>query len=165
MLWFSRDRDGRPLPPTRWRRGCMATVGTHDVPTVSGFLTGEQVTVRARLGLLKDPAAERTRSDEMLARWQAALGTHGLLPVGRAPDIAQFTVALYGYLRMTPALLLGVALTDAVGEVRAQNVPGTSDEYPNWRIPLCDHRGRSVLLEDLRDSTLLLQVCRAVRGG
>ena len=163
MLWFARDRDGGALAPARWRRACMATVGTHDVPTVSGFMTGEQVTVRARLGLLKNPAAERARSAEMLARWQAALMTNGLLPADSAPDLAQFTVALYGYLRLTPALLLGVALTDAVGELRAQNVPGTSEEYPNWRIPLCDERGRAVLLEDLRDSTLLLQVCRAVR--
>jgi 4-alpha-glucanotransferase len=143
----------------------MATVGTHDVPTVSGFLTGDQVTVRAQLGLLKNPEHERARADEMVARWQAAVVTNGLLPAGEAPDIAQFTVALYGYLRRTPALLLGVALTDAVGELRAQNVPGTSDEYPNWRIPLCDGRGCPVLLEDLRDSALLLQVCRAVRGG
>ncbi|MGH3302414.1 MAG: 4-alpha-glucanotransferase, partial [Streptosporangiaceae bacterium] len=166
MLWFARDRDGRPRPPARWRRGCMATVGTHDVPTVSGFLSGEQVTIRARLGLLTNPAErERASSDELLARWQAALVASGLLPAGQLPDTGQFTVALYGYLRMTPALLLGVALTDAVGELRAQNVPGTRDEYPNWRIPLCDDRGRAVLLEDLRDSTLLRQVCRAVRGG
>jgi 4-alpha-glucanotransferase len=165
MLWFARDRDGRPRPPADWRRGSMATVGTHDVPTVSGFVTGEQVTVRAALGLLRNPEEERARSAELVARWQAALVTNGLLSAEAAPDVARFTVALYGYLGMTPALLLGVALTDAVGEVRAQNVPGTSDEYPNWRIPLCDDRGRPVLLEDLRDSTLLLQVCRAVRGG
>jgi 4-alpha-glucanotransferase len=101
----------------------------------------------------------------MLARWRATLVANGLLPAGQVPDVAAFTVALYGYLRMTPALLLGVALTDAVGERRAQNIPGTSDEYPNWRIPLCDDRGRAVVLEELRDIALLRQVCRAVRGG
>jgi 4-alpha-glucanotransferase len=72
---------------------------------------------------------------------------------------------LYGYLQRTPALLVGVALADAVGEVRAQNIPGTSTEYPNWRIPLCDDQGRAVLLEDLADSTLLQQVCEAARAG
>ena len=61
MLWFAREPDGTPLPPRHWRRGCMATVGTHDLPPVSGFLTGEQVTVRARLGLLNDPSS-RTRN-------------------------------------------------------------------------------------------------------
>ena len=30
---------------------------------------------------------------------------------------------------------------DAVGEKRAQNQPGTNNEYPNWRIPLADAKG------------------------
>jgi 4-alpha-glucanotransferase len=166
MLWFARDRDGRPLPPAQWRRACMATVGTHDVPTVAGFRTGEQVTVRARLGLLKKPEKrERADLDRLLTRWYAALVANQLLPPGPPPDTARFTVALYGYLRTTPSLLLGVALTDAVGELRTQNIPGTSDEYPNWRIPLCDDRGRAVLLEDLPRNPLLRRVCEAVRGG
>ncbi len=166
MLWFARDRAGRPLPPARWRRACMATVGTHDMPTIAGFRTGEQVTVRARLGLLKHPEErERASSAETLARWHAALVADHLLPPGDLPDTAQLTVALYGYLRRTPALLVGVSLADAVGEVRTQNIPGTSTEYPNWQIPLCDDQGRAVLLEDLADSTLLQQVCEAVRDG
>jgi 4-alpha-glucanotransferase len=165
MLWFAHDRSGRPLPPARWRRGCMATVGTHDVPTVSGFFTGEQVTIRAKLGVLRIPEErERADSDAMLSGWRAALVRHGLLPADQRPDTGQFTVALYGYLRMTPALLLGVSLADAVGDIRTQNIPGTSDEYPNWRIPLCDDQGRAVLVEDLPGNPLLQQVCRAVRG-
>jgi 4-alpha-glucanotransferase len=165
-LWFASDKAGRPLPPARWRRACMATVGTHDMPTVAGFRTGEQVTVRARLGLLKTPEeTERASSAEQLASWHAALVASHLLPQGELPDTGQFTVALYGYLRRTPALLLGVSLADAVGEVRTQNIPGTSTEYPNWQMPLCDDEGRAVLLEDLADSTLLQQVCEAVRDG
>jgi 4-alpha-glucanotransferase len=166
MLWFARDRDGCPLPPAAWRRACMATVGTHDVPTVAGFRTGDQVTVRARLGLLKKPEKrERADLDQLLTRWYAALVANQLLPPGPPPDTARFTVALYGYLRKTPSLLLGVALTDAVGELRTQNIPGTSDEYPNWRIPLCDDRGRAVLVEDLPRNPLLQRVCHAVRSG
>jgi 4-alpha-glucanotransferase len=166
VLWFASDRDGRPLPPARWRRACMATVGTHDVPTVAGFRTGEQVTVRARLGLLKKPEKrERADLDQLLTRWYAALVANQLLPPEPAPDTAQFTVALYGYLRKTPSLLVGVALTDAVGELRTQNIPGTSDEYPNWRIPLCDEQGRAVLVENLPRNPLLQRVCQAVRDG
>ncbi len=163
MLWFATDTDGNPLPPQRWRRGCMATVGTHDVPPVSGFVTGDQVTVRAGLGLLKG-AEERERSEARaaLGRWQAALEAHGLLQPGQPPGPAEFTVAMYGFLSRTPALLLGVSLADAVGEVRTQNVPGTSDEYPNWRIPLCDSQQRPVLIEDLPRCRLLRAVCQAV---
>ena len=140
----------------------MATVGTHDVPPVSGFVTGDQVTVRAELGLLKAPL-ERERADAaaMLAGWQAALEADGLLTPGQQPDPAQFTVALYAYLRKSPALLLGVSLADAVGDRRTQNIPGTSNEYPNWQIPLCDGQGTPVLLEELPGIALLREVCAA----
>ncbi len=162
MLWFARDDDGAPLPPERWRRACMATVGTHDVPPVSGFVTGEQVSVRAGLGLLKAPLErERAESAAMLARWQAVLEAEGLLTRDQRPDAAQFTVALYGYLRKTPALLLGVALADAVGDRRTQNIPGTSKQYPNWQIPLCDDQGKPLLLEELPGIRLLRAVCAA----
>jgi 4-alpha-glucanotransferase len=165
MLWFARADDGTPLPPKRWRRACMATVGTHDVPPVSGFLSGEQVTIRSRLGLLRTSEdQERAESEELLAYWQAALVAEGLLEPGQQPDAAQFTVALYGYLRKTPALLLGVSLADAVGERRTQNIPGTSDEYPNWQLPLCDDGGCPVLIEQLPGIGLLREVCQAVRG-
>ncbi|HEV3288159.1 MAG TPA: 4-alpha-glucanotransferase [Streptosporangiaceae bacterium] len=150
MLWFERGRDGLPLPPGQWRRRCLATVGTHDVPPVAAFAAGEQVTLRARLGLLtQDLAAERAAAATALDAWRAALASQGLAPPGGPLDPATFTVALYAYLARTPAVLVGVSLADAVGERRPQNMPGTTTEYPNWQIPLADGDGRPVLLEDL----------------
>ena len=166
MLWFARDADGAPLPPERWRRACMATVGTHDVPPVAGFVTGEQVTARARLGLLSaTEEVERCEAEAHLGQWQAVLEAEGLLSPEQRSDPAAVTVALYGYLRRTPALLIGVSLADAVGDVRTQNIPGTNAEYPNWQIPLCDDRGRAVLLEDLPGLPLVRDVCAAVGAG
>ncbi len=165
MLWFANDADGNPLPPERWRRDCMATVGTHDVPPISGFVTGDQVTVRSRLGLLNtSEERERVEARATLHRWQAALEAQGLLQPGQEPGPDEFTVAMYGFLGKTPALLLGVSLADAVGDVRTQNVPGTSDEYPNWQIPLCDSQQRPVLIEELPACSLVHDVCRAVTG-
>ena len=139
----------------------MATVGTHDVPTVSGFVSGDHVTVRAQLGLIKDPEAERKASELSMSAWRDVLAAERLLPPGPHPTADQFTVALHGFLARTPALLIGVSLADAVGDRRTQNVPGTSDEYPNWRIPLCDSEGKAVLLEDLPDIDLVRSVVRA----
>jgi 4-alpha-glucanotransferase len=166
MLWFATGTDGTPLPPGRWRRRSMATVGTHDLPTVAGFVTGDQVAVRARLGLLRVPE-ERERADErsMLSRWRAALEHEGLLAAGRPAGPDAFTVACYGYLARTPAVLVGVSLADAVGDVRTQNIPGTSDEYANWQIPLCDGNQNSVLIEDLPGVPLLRDVCEAASRG
>jgi 4-alpha-glucanotransferase len=163
VLWFATWPDGTPRPPGEWRAGCMATVGTHDLPTVTGFWTGDQVTVRAGLGLLTTPEdEERQRSAHVIAAWCRALEGQGLVPPGGPAGPAEFTVALYGYLARTPALLLGVSLADAVGDARSQNIPGTTDEYPNWRVPLCDETGAPVLIEDLPGHPLLLAVARAV---
>src|SRR6266568_3602933 len=81
MLWFERRADGTPRRPGGWRRGCLATVGTHDMPLADAFLTGEQVTIRAGLGLLTQPEAdERAAAEAEMNQWLAMLGREGLLP-------------------------------------------------------------------------------------
>jgi len=166
MLWFAQQGDGTPLPAAQWRRDVMATVGTHDVPTVAGFLTGDQVAERARLGLLTVPEQdERDRAGQVIAAWLDALEAAGLLAPGQRGQLDAVTVALYAFLARTPALLISVSLADAVGEIRSQNIPGTSTEYPNWQIPLTDEAGRPVLLEDLPALLLLTAVARAASGS
>jgi 4-alpha-glucanotransferase len=58
-------------------------------------------------------------------------------------------LALYRYLGRTPSKLLALSLADAVGDLRTQNQPGTTDEYPNWRVPLSGPDGRKLLLEEV----------------
>ena len=82
---------------------------------------------------------------------------------GTTPE--EFTVALYAYLTRTPAVLIGVSLAEAAGERRPQNMPGTVDEYPNWRIPLADADGEPVLLEDLPAHRGVRAVAQAVSDG
>ena len=169
MLWFERRQDGTPRRPGEWRRDCLAMVGTHDMPPAATFLTGDQVTIRAELGLLTEPEAdERAAARAELDGWLAMLAHEGLLgmPAGGAgvtPE--EFTVALYGFLARTPAMLIGVSLAEAVGERRPQNLPGTVNEYPNWRIPLANGEGAPVLLEDLPAHEGVRAVAEAVSGG
>jgi 4-alpha-glucanotransferase len=166
MLWFERRADGTPRRPGGWRRGCLAMVGTHDMPPAAAFLTGEQVTIRAELGLLTQPEAEeRAAARAEMTGWLAALAREGLLPGSAAPSPGEFAVALYRYLTRTPAVLIGVSLADAAGERRPQNMPGTVDEYPNWRIPLTGADGRPVLLDNLPAHAGVRAVAQAVSGG
>ncbi|MGE5289496.1 MAG: 4-alpha-glucanotransferase [Micromonosporaceae bacterium] len=165
MLWFERRADGTPRPAAAWRRECLATVGTHDMPPAASFLTGEHVALRARLGLLTRPEeTERREAAAAVAAWRGMLAEMGLLPRGtrRGSEVAETTAALYAFVARTPARLIAVSLADAVGDRRPQNVPGTSDEYPNWRIPLTDADGHAVLLEDLPGCPGVHAVARAV---
>jgi len=150
ILWFEADRDGDggPLPAENWREFCLSSVTTHDLPPTAGYLAGEHVRLREKLGLLTRPAAEELASDQaQQAAWLAELRRVGLL--GDDPSVEEVVLALYRYLGRTPSKLLALSLVDAVGDLRTQNQPGTTDEYPNWRVPLRGPDGRKLLLEDV----------------
>ncbi|ORV17935.1 4-alpha-glucanotransferase [Mycobacterium celatum] len=150
ILWFERDRDGDggPLPAERWREYCLSSVTTHDLPPTAGYLAGEHVRLRDSLGLLTRPVDEELAAAQAdREAWLAELRRVGLL--GRHADLDETVVALHEYLGRTPSRMLGLALSDAVGDHRTQNQPGTTDEYPNWRVPLSGPDGRPVLLEDV----------------
>ena len=166
MLWFERGWSGEPLAPQWWRANSLVTVSTHDLPPAAAFLSGSQVTDRLNLGLLtRSEAEERAEADRTVNDWIGALVEQGLLAAGKRPRADEFTVALYAYLARTPAKLIGVNLAEAVGEVRSQNMPGTCDEYPNWRLPLCGPDGEPVLLEDLSAIDRVRAVARAAGGA
>ena len=80
------------------------------------------------------------------------------------PTTDDIVEALHRYLAMTPSRLLAVSLADAVGDRKAQNQPGTDQEYPNWRVPLTDAAGRPVLLDDLPGIALLRRLVQTVSG-
>ncbi|MEV4680270.1 4-alpha-glucanotransferase [Streptomyces kurssanovii] len=157
VLWFERDwaGDGRPLPPARWREGCVATATTHDLPSTAARLTGGHVELRHRLGLLARPLEEeRTEETADVTEWLAVLGELGLLPEGPGDEEGAIR-AVYRYLLRTPARMVGIWLPDAVGDRRPQNLPGTWDQYPNWRLPVSDAEGRPMSLEELAASPRL----------
>jgi 4-alpha-glucanotransferase len=145
ILWFERDGEGKPLTAERWREHCLASVTTHDLPPTAGYLAGEHVRLRDELGLLERSLEEETASDDAEREsWLAEIRSRDLLS-GDA-DTERTVLALHRYLALTPARLLNAALTDAVGDRRTQNQPGTTDEYPNWRVrrgPRCCWRTSS----------------------
>jgi 4-alpha-glucanotransferase len=168
ILWFELDRDGNggPLAAERWREYCLSSVTTHDLPPTAGYLAGDHVRLRESLGLLTRPVRDELESDRAeLAGWMAELRRVGLLEEGREDDPELVVLALYRYLGRTPSRLLGVALTDAVGDRRTQNQPGTTDEYPNWRVPLTGPDGRQVMLEDVFTDRRAAALADAVRAA
>ncbi len=164
ILWFELDRDGAggPLPAERWREYCLSSVTTHDLPPTAGYLANEHVRLRDSLGLLTRPVEQEMAAAEAeRAAWLTELRRVGLL--AKHADEEQTVLALHQYLGRTPSRLLGLALTDAVGDKRTQNQPGTTDEYPNWRVPLSGPDGRPLLLEDIFDHHRAIALTEAMR--
>jgi 4-alpha-glucanotransferase len=172
VLWFERhwDRAGQPpLEPAEWRSGCVATATTHDLPSTAARLTGEHVALRHRLGLLSRPLAEEEAQDrDEVAAWLRELTRLGLLPaaVARgAGDEEEEIRAVHRFLLGTPARMVGIWLPDTVGDRRPQNLPGTSDQYPNWRLPVADATGTPMTLEQLTGSPRLRRLMEGVRAA
>jgi 4-alpha-glucanotransferase len=163
ILWFEKDGEGRPRPPDAWRELCLATVTTHDLPPTAGYLAGEHVELRERLGLLtrsfeEEAAVDRADTAAVLDQ----LGRLGLL--GENPTERDKVEALHQFLTLTPARLIGVALADAVGDRRTQNQPGTSTQYPNWKLPLADGVGQPMLLEELMTAIRVVSLANTVES-
>ncbi|MEV7083127.1 4-alpha-glucanotransferase [Streptomyces sp. NPDC093516] len=172
VLWFERDweGDGRPLAPESWRADCLATATTHDLPSTAARLTGEHVELRDSLGLLTRPLAEeRAEAAADTAEWLSLLSELGLLRgTGGGTDTSSEEAqiqAVHRFLLRTPARMVGVWLPDGVGDRRPQNLPGTWDQYPNWRLPIADAEGRPVTLEELAASPRLRALTEVLREG
>ena len=142
VSWFTRDESapGEPLlPPAAWPPRAAASLSTHDLPTAAGFLRGEHVRVRAELGLLDDVPAEQDAAEKERAEWLTLLRSEGLLPERPdEPDEAAIITAMHRFLAATPSRLKLISPYDVIAEPRQPNLPGTIDEYPNWRIPLAE---------------------------
>ncbi|WP_371163714.1 4-alpha-glucanotransferase [Buchananella felis] len=152
IMWFEKNEEGGFLAPQDYRTLALSTVNTHDLPPTAGYLDGEHVELRHRLGLLEDDV-EQVRAEARAERAQMVgeLIERGYL-VDDAASEPQIIAGMHRFVADTPSQLVGVALVDAVGEKRAQNQPGTDEEYANWRIPLGDGTGTPVLVEDVAGS-------------
>jgi len=149
VLLFEREGDGTFRAPERYPEFALATATTHDVPTLVGWAIGRDIDTQARIGLTSSEDTELAHNTRRVdvSRLLEALEKAGELDhatferIHRCVDERRtdmrcfdaFVRAAYRYLARSPARLVLVALDDALGELDQVNLPGTDNEYPNWR--------------------------------
>ena len=149
VAWFEMQADGTPLPPEAYREYCMASVTTHDMPPTAGYLALDHIRLQHELGILTESLDdELALAERTFDSWQRALVERGFLAEGET-DVAERVLAMHRWIVASPARVLSAALTDAVGDRRTQNQPGTIDEYPNWRVPLSGPGGNPLSLQEV----------------
>lgn len=141
VLWFQREGWSDPtpfMPPPSWPASSVALTTTHDLPTVAGWWTGTDIGWRARLGLLGDDEHENGMHEQR-ARDRGALW-HALRQAGcvahDAPHEPPPEAPIEDVLRFvsqTPSPLMLVPAEDLLGLNEQPNLPGTTDQHPNWR--------------------------------
>ncbi len=145
VLYFEKDGD-RFKRPDEYPPLALACVTTHDLATLAGFWSGEDIRLRKRLELYPSSAVEQNEWEARTVdrrRMLEAMTDEGLLSAKQAQDVnangtltPELVAAVHGYLARSPAQLVMVQLDDMTGEMEQLNVPSTIDEYPNWRRKL-----------------------------
>ena len=132
LVWFESSE------PRTWPRDAVAAVGTHDLPTIAGIWTLSEP--EQRLHHLREKLAQMTR-----------------LPDGT--PVVDVAVEVYTQLaRGRPRIVL-VSLEDALGVHERPNVPGTTDQFPNWRLALPSP------IEQIETSDGPLRIAEAMRSA
>jgi (1->4)-alpha-D-glucan 1-alpha-D-glucosylmutase len=146
LLLFEHESDGSFKQPAAYPAQSVVSVATHDLPTLKGFWVGHELDLRASLQLF---TSEEVRAQQIVKRAQDrawllwALEQEGLLPPGldldpvSVPEMTpELTVAIHTYLARSPAKVMMVQMEDVFGQLEQVNLPGTVEQYPNWRRKL-----------------------------
>lgn len=134
----------------RWRKPSavnpesLGVIGTHDLPSLSGWWHCHDLQLLGELGILSD-ADLKPLFDERLHDKQAllnALKADGYLPDNYVIDALRMAMheqlnhAIHAYARDADTRLFAIQPENVCGVEWAFNVPGTTDEVPNWRRKL-----------------------------
>jgi 4-alpha-glucanotransferase len=152
-VWFF-ERGPAGLPETkRWPLPGLACLGTHDMATLPGWAAGRDLDLRERFGVLERDAAAAAREERErdCARIAKRLGVGG--------DLLSLSLGMHAHMADSPCRLAALQIEDALGLEAQVNVPGTIDEYPNWRnrLPvaidaMADHPGFLAHTKTMREA-------------
>ncbi|HAK34790.1 MAG TPA: 4-alpha-glucanotransferase, partial [Pantoea sp.] len=145
VMWFEQQRDGSYRLPGDYPRQSIASASTHDLPTLTGFWNAGDFALGEKLKLYPGKEVLQSLHEQRAKQKQAlldALHQSGAMPArsARQADKLAMTpalnLAMHKFLAATGSALLGLQPEDWIGMTTPVNVPGTVDQYPNWRRKL-----------------------------
>ena len=139
---FEREADGRFRPARDYPPRALATLGTHDLPPLQGFLDGTDLALRRAAGALAsdaDLAEARFERAAEIEAFRGRLREAGLLAADGDTSPEEVSRAAHAFLASTPSLLVAASLDDLAGEREPVNLPG---------VPIERHRSWSRRMRD-----------------
>ncbi len=119
LLWFE------PSAPAEYPDLAMASVTTHDLPTIAGLWSGADEAAQRSIGLTVGNEMRELR--DHLRR---------MLGVETDAPVAEVIEAAYRRLAQAPSRIITATLEDAQAVEKRPNMPGTIDQWPNWSLAL-----------------------------
>ena len=172
VLYFEQREDESYRSPSDWPRQAMASATTHDLPTLRGFWTLGDLTLGEKLGvypdkvILSELVKHRRRQKQALLD---ALHRSGCVPkryAKRAEDRemdATLNRGMHRFIADSSCALLGLQPEDWLDMAKPVNIPGTTDQYPNWRRKLST--SLEAMFVDEKVNSLLKDIDRRRKVG
>jgi 4-alpha-glucanotransferase len=169
VLMFEQDATGRFKRPHEYVRGSLATVTTHDLPTLRGWWEAHDLELRDRLDLYPDAEfkarAHSVRASERVRLMEALVET-GLWHWHEGQPLPEYSAALsravHAFLGLSNANMALIQIEDLIGMTDPVNVPGTFSEHPNWQRKVALNTAEIFARSDVRE--ILDGMKRARRG-
>lgn len=145
VLYFEHDQDNSFRAPQSYTVQAMATITTHDLPTLRGYWQADDLHLGRELGLYPDlDVLRQLHADREAAKQGLLNGLHqyGCIPKKVGHRANHLTMSptlnrgLQRYVADSASALLGLQPEDWLDMEKPVNIPGTSDQYPNWRRKL-----------------------------
>lgn len=155
LFYFERRPNGEYKHAAEYPAQALVSSTTHDLPTLAGFWTADDIESRLRAGLLNDAGYHAQIADRMREKQKMlnVLSESAFLPgyvprdAARIPEISgELHNAIAGFLASTPSMLMVINQEDLSKERAQQNLPGTTDQYRNWSLKM------RFTLEELKQS-------------
>jgi 4-alpha-glucanotransferase len=144
VVWFE------DAPPAQYPELSLASISTHDLPTIAGTWSGGDFQEQKRLGL--------QASEEALKQNRRRL--QKIAGVSRSAPVAEVIVKAHQALAQAPSSVILASLEDALAVEQRPNLPGTMpNQRPNWSIPLPKK------LEEIETDPAVLKIADVLRRG
>jgi len=166
ILFFEKDwQQGIFKPPHEYPQYALCTSGSHDLPTLKGYWQGSDLELRETLNLYpseeikhqqKNARAHDRYAIKLALNHEQLISDEALHDDSRSDFSAEIFLSIQRFLARSQSLLMMVQLEDLFAQINQLNVPGTTDEYPNWRHKV------SLNLEDWLDSSKIRKFAAAI---
>jgi 4-alpha-glucanotransferase len=177
LFYFERDNEGNLMPGRNYPENALVSISTHDLPTLAGFWSAQDITIRKEIGQLDEETEPRFRQDRAIHKEKILqrlmqdelLDPHAAhLALESSAPTDELHTAVLRFLFGTPSKLVAINQEDIFLDERQQNFPGTTAEHANWVTrmlytveELRSHPDAVQATEKFR--TLLQQAGRALR--
>ncbi|MFT5657600.1 MAG: 4-alpha-glucanotransferase, partial [Gammaproteobacteria bacterium] len=136
------------------------TAGSHDLPTLKGYWQEADIALRQELDLFPSEEFRQQQLQYRCEEKRQLLKTLKELNLidedSSADNYSELFSAIQTFLARSNSLFMMVQLEDILSQTNQINVPGTIDEYPNWR-----HKN-SLNLEDWLTSSELTHFAQTI---